>query len=345
MNPSTHHEDLRFLELLRRWLEGNFNRADEQELQELTRTDAFRREAMDGFMELPEVDYGIQLASLRNKLKERTGNKKRALYLPQILAVAASITLIIAAIIFYPRTQKIGNEEIAKIEAQDSGQSMPVTPNKEISAEGEEAKRFEKTNSVDRSSGPAASAHAADMKQDRKAGETLSPDKDLAVAEDAALPKEKSAQPTQSSGKTELPQIQADDKLNRATTSQQNPYSPKNSYPNAAPSRPGDFAKAKKSSMANDTSQTGIQTQPQGGWGAFQEYIRQNARLTDQARNNNISGTVRLEFEVGYDGKPINVKVLRGLGYGCNEEAIRLVETWKWTQGVSPVTVDIPFVR
>ena len=45
-----------------------------------------------------------------------------------------------------------------------------------------------------------------------------------------------------------------------------------------------------------------------------------------------ISGVVYVTFVVGKDGKITDVKVLRGIGGGCDEEAIRVVKSmppWK----------------
>ncbi len=88
------------------------------------------------------------------------------------------------------------------------------------------------------------------------------------------------------------------------------------------------------------------QSEPANGWEAFREYLRQNARLTPEARNRNVSGTVQLQFNVNVNGEPTGFVVLRSLGFGCDQEAIRLVQNWEWVYGKNPiVTVDVPFVR
>ena len=88
------------------------------------------------------------------------------------------------------------------------------------------------------------------------------------------------------------------------------------------------------------------QSEPVDGWEAFREYLRQNARLTPEARNRNVSGTVQLQFNVNANGEPTGFVVLRSLGFGCDQEAIRLVQNWEWVRGQNPIaTVDVPFVR
>lgn len=44
-----------------------------------------------------------------------------------------------------------------------------------------------------------------------------------------------------------------------------------------------------------------------------------------------IGGTVSLTFDVDYKGKLSNIKIKHGLGYGCEEEAIRLIKLMKYT--------------
>ena len=54
---------------------------------------------------------------------------------------------------------------------------------------------------------------------------------------------------------------------------------------------------------------------------------------SEEARARGIEGTVKLSIEVHPDGKPRNVKVVSGLGYGLDEQAVRAVETWRFKPG------------
>ena len=69
-----------------------------------------------------------------------------------------------------------------------------------------------------------------------------------------------------------------------------------------------------------------------GGEEKMLEYIQRNTKYPAVARENNITGRVYVSFVVDKDGKINNVKVLRGIGGGCDEEAIRVVKSmpdWK----------------
>ena len=62
-----------------------------------------------------------------------------------------------------------------------------------------------------------------------------------------------------------------------------------------------------------------------GGMAALSKYLTENTVYPKMARELNIQGTAYVEFIVEKDGTISNVNVLRELGYGLDEEAIRVV--------------------
>ncbi|MBC7914859.1 MAG: TonB family protein [Pyrinomonadaceae bacterium] len=69
-----------------------------------------------------------------------------------------------------------------------------------------------------------------------------------------------------------------------------------------------------------------------GGMAAFVKYLQKNLRYPDQARDAGMGGKVFLSFIVERDGRLTDVKVLKGIGYGCDEEATRVLKKsplWK----------------
>ncbi|MEQ9443780.1 MAG: TonB family protein [Cyclobacteriaceae bacterium] len=59
---------------------------------------------------------------------------------------------------------------------------------------------------------------------------------------------------------------------------------------------------------------------------AFREYLETQLRYPEEARQNNIEGTVKVRFTVRADGQLTDFDVKKSLGYGCDEEAIRLIQ-------------------
>jgi protein TonB len=76
------------------------------------------------------------------------------------------------------------------------------------------------------------------------------------------------------------------------------------------------------------------QPAPVGGYEAFYKYIGKNIKYPDQARRMGVEGKVFVQFVVDKDGSITDVQVLKGIGSGCDEEAIRVVKSApKWTPG------------
>ena len=73
------------------------------------------------------------------------------------------------------------------------------------------------------------------------------------------------------------------------------------------------------------------QAAPEGGLTAFYKYIGKNLEYPRQAKRMGVQGRVILQFIVDKDGSITNVEVLRGIGAGCDEEAMRILkESPKW---------------
>lgn len=69
-----------------------------------------------------------------------------------------------------------------------------------------------------------------------------------------------------------------------------------------------------------------------GGIEAWNAYVSNNLNYPTLARQININGRVILEFIIEKDGSVSNVRVTKGLGAGCDEEAVRVVSASpKWS--------------
>jgi protein TonB len=68
--------------------------------------------------------------------------------------------------------------------------------------------------------------------------------------------------------------------------------------------------------------------------GTLNDYLNSHLRYPTLARENNIEGKVVVEFIVNEDGSVSNAVVKKGIGGGCNEEALRVVNNMpKWKPG------------
>ena len=75
------------------------------------------------------------------------------------------------------------------------------------------------------------------------------------------------------------------------------------------------------------------QPTPPGGMSAFYKYVATSLRYPAQARRMGIEGKVFVQFVVGKDGTLTDVQAIKGIGAGCDEEAVRVIsKTKKWSQ-------------
>ena len=74
----------------------------------------------------------------------------------------------------------------------------------------------------------------------------------------------------------------------------------------------------------------------QGGLPALGMFLAQNIKYPTYASKNNISGKVYLTFVVCEDGSLCDYEILKGIGGGCDEEALRVVKqmSGKWKPGL-----------
>jgi protein TonB len=77
-----------------------------------------------------------------------------------------------------------------------------------------------------------------------------------------------------------------------------------------------------------------VEEQPEfpGGEESLMKFLQSNVKYPQLAKESNIQGTVYVQFVVEPSGSVSTVKVLRGIGGGCDEEAVRVVKnmpSWK----------------
>jgi protein TonB len=86
----------------------------------------------------------------------------------------------------------------------------------------------------------------------------------------------------------------------------------------------------------------------QGGYESMLKFLHDKMQYPTLAQESGIQGTVFVQFVVSKTGKISNVKILRGIGGGCDEEAVRVVkEMPNWIPGrqngqAVPVMFQIP---
>ncbi len=77
-----------------------------------------------------------------------------------------------------------------------------------------------------------------------------------------------------------------------------------------------------------------VETMPEfpGGMQAMYNYITNNLQYPKLAKESNRTGRVMLSFVVNADGSISDINIMQGIGFGCDDEAMRVISempTWK----------------
>ena len=94
-------------------------------------------------------------------------------------------------------------------------------------------------------------------------------------------------------------------------------------------------------SLSSKTNEAKVETQiveemPSfpGGEMALLDFVNKNKKYPKEAKRNNIKGKVIVTFVVDKEGNVRDEKIFKGIGGGCDEEALRIVQLMpRWTPG------------
>ena len=95
-------------------------------------------------------------------------------------------------------------------------------------------------------------------------------------------------------------------------------------------------AMAQNKKTSNDKVFEKVEDMPEfpGGEQAMMDFVSKNVVYPQEAQEKGISGRVFVSFIVEKDGSVNEVKVMRGIGGGCDDEAVRVIKAMpKWKPG------------
>lgn len=90
--------------------------------------------------------------------------------------------------------------------------------------------------------------------------------------------------------------------------------------------------------------------EPEGGFEGFYKYVAKEIEYPKQARRMGVEGRVIVQVVIDKDGSIVEPKILKGIGSGCDEEAVRvLLKSPKWKPGKQrgravKVKVTVPII-
>jgi protein TonB len=72
---------------------------------------------------------------------------------------------------------------------------------------------------------------------------------------------------------------------------------------------------------------------PVGGYESFYKELSKTIKYPRQAQRNHTEGKVFVEFIIDQQGNATNLKITKGIGDGCDEEAMRVLLQTRWQPG------------
>ncbi|MDX1911084.1 MAG: energy transducer TonB [Saprospiraceae bacterium] len=331
MSNHLQNDDKRLLELLDRWQTGNFSRADEQELQALTSSDDFRREAVEGFFSLPEADHRVNLEAIRSRLRPAA----RHVAWPRILAAAAAVAILISAAVWLIPRQESATAPLAQQAPppplENTSDAAPQASQNTPSVAGPSPERRITADPQEQPESP-ATFHSTPINTATETAGAAAQAESESAAEIAA--------PVTRPADDEAQYAKVEDALEDVDVAPGNMARP------AKEKTDKNQVQSKASEAMKKRSAPTTGGQPVGGWDDFRQYLRRNARLPEAARQQNISGKVLLRFRLDENDQPFDFQIIRSLGYVCDEEAVRLIKAYRWQRNTTAdIQVEVPFVR
>ncbi len=80
-----------------------------------------------------------------------------------------------------------------------------------------------------------------------------------------------------------------------------------------------------------------------GGQEAFKKFISTNLKYPKEAKKNKIEGTVIVKYTIDYKGKVTDAKIIKSLGHGCDEEALRVIKLLEFEVPKEPRKLRVLF--
>lgn len=76
-----------------------------------------------------------------------------------------------------------------------------------------------------------------------------------------------------------------------------------------------------------------VKPEPEGGMESFYKFVGKNLKYPKRAQYTATQGKVFIEFVIDKNGRVTDMKVVKGIGSGCDEEAMRVLALTKWQPG------------
>lgn len=80
-----------------------------------------------------------------------------------------------------------------------------------------------------------------------------------------------------------------------------------------------------------------------GGLAAYRQFLKENLKYPEIAKSEGIEGKVYLKYTIDHKGTVTEAQVTKGIGFGCDEEALRIIKMLKFEVPKNPRKLRVTF--
>lgn len=307
---------------IEKYLKGELSSTEMHALEMKALHDPFLAEALEGAASIRPDHFAKDVQSINKKIATRKTNR---FYWP--LRIAASILLVISVTYLIIRTKPDTTiQQLAlqkNLEEKDNRQPIISDSADRPKTIGDNLLSLKKENSPIEKPRPKSKLPVAESQPQEVINETKSePTPEVsegsaisqsAIIDDLAEERELAlARDLDESKDDEIAQSKTESRKARSEVLK------KSAAPSALPGAGSDKLKA-------DDSIT-ISPKPYVGDVQFLEYLKTNIVYPKEAMDNNVEGEVTINFNVSRDGALSDFLVEKGIGFGCDQELIRVIK-------------------
>lgn len=321
-----------------KYFSGEMSPKESQELESKALGDAFEYEAMEGWESAPLTETQSSLEDIRKGLDTNLKHRKLTLWK---IAAAISLLLVSGALV-YLSIQSSNNETLALAD------EPILTEEKKLEVEAPQKVVGDVDLTVIESQKPEAVTNAVVSNDDQPT--TI--DELVVINEEIVLEEEIVMNEIAEVSTADDELIAFSDTEGSPITAIEGPRESDTSADSEEESNASGFS-ARTLSLSTPASSSDVETEKEisrtqnlskksnntkrapevfsdpklkRGQNHFDRYISRNLVIPELARTNNIVGDVTLRVHVNEFGEVTKIETIEGLGYGCDEEAMRLVK-------------------
>ncbi len=327
-----------------KYLKGELSPEEAWKVEKAMQEDPFLAEAMEGIeIAMKQGDVKDDFEELERRINIRD-TKRRTQGFPLFIRAAAVFLILAVSIFTVIEVMHRNSGQQSEIAMQktkattdsagtynDTGEKQPERKEEAISSPSQ-SEVLEKTNAASRSSERSGQARAV------KKTEPESEESNPAMANTREPMAQAAGAPSESNGaglKADtgssvkiVPQVPAE-KTEYAVSSEAAGRMDKK----ARAVEPDQMSLAKSNAPVSDLSLSAnsVKSHPVTGDSLYNQYLHNHLKYPAAARHNGTEGDVIVQFTVEPDSTIRDIKIIKGIGNGCDEEAIRLIRQGpKW---------------